>query len=170
MSTVRSAAAVLVCVVLAQAAYAQRDEEEGAPSRWVEEEIKLPPFPKPDSLIQFEASGASSNQSFIDADSISTGKDGVVRYTLVIKGQSGGQNVSYEGIRCETREQKYYASGRPDGRWMNARAPQWKRIEYRELNRQHWVLYADYFCSDRKYTRAPKDVIQRLRFGAPRTD
>ena len=164
----RSAAVLAVCFLLPQLAAAQPDDEPAA--RWVEEEVKLPPFPKSDRLVGFAPSGASSNQFFIDADSITAGRDGVMRYTLVIRGPGGGQNVSYEGIRCETREQKYYAFGRPDGTWANARSPQWKRIEYRDINRQHGVLYDDYLCAERKRTRTPQDALQRLRYGTPRTD
>ncbi len=27
--------------------------------------------------------------------------------------------------------------------------PQWRRIEYQELNRHHGVLYSDFFCPER---------------------
>ena len=158
----------LACVILSLlpfVAAGQPAEDEDAPSQWVETEVKLPSFPKPGSLIKFTPSAAASNEFFIDADSISVQTDGVVRYTLVIKSPGGAQNVSYEGIRCETREQKYYAFGRSDGTWMNARSAQWKRIEYREVNRHHGVLYADYMCPDRKRPRTAKEVVQQLKYG-----
>jgi hypothetical protein len=157
--------ACLILSLLPLAGMAQPAEDEDAPGRWVEAEVKLPPFPKPGSLLMFNPSGASRNEFYIDADSIAVGADGVVRYTLVIKAPGGAQNVSYEGIRCETREQKYYAFGRPDGTWMNARTAEWKRIEYREINRHHGVLYSDYLCRDRKRPRTEKEAIQLLKFG-----
>ena len=143
------------------------EAEEGSKT-WVELELKLPPFPKTENLIPFEASGASRNRFYIDSQSITVGGDGVVRYTLVIKGSGGGENVSYEGIRCETREQKYYAFGRRDGTWSNARSREWRRIEYKDANRQHGVLYVDYLCLDRKApVKSPAEAIQRLKYGVP---
>lgn len=156
------------CALLSVAAHAQlfRDPEETEKS-WIEAEIKLPPFPRPATLIEFEAGAASSNRFYIDPESISVGSDGVVRYTLVVKGQGGGENISYEGIRCETREQKYYAFGRRDGAWSSARSGEWRRIEYKDINRQHGVLYVDYFCPDRKPVKSSRDAIHRFKYGVP---
>jgi hypothetical protein len=156
---------VALAGLLPLVAAAQPVEEEDFPSRWAETEVKLPPFPKAASLIPFAPSAASRNEFYVDADSIMVGADGVVRYTLVVKAPGGAQNVSYEGIRCETREQKYYAFGRPDGTWVNARSAQWKRIEYREVNRQHAVLYADYLCRDGKRPVSAKEAVQQLKYG-----
>ena len=146
----------------------ERDEGTGT---WVELEAKLPPFPKTENLIAFDVSGASRNRFYIDPQSIAVGSDGVVRYTLVIKSSGGAENISYEGIRCETREQKYYAFGRRDGTWSNARSNEWRYIEYKEANRQHGVLYADFFCPNRKSPVGPPQVIiRRLKYGTPTRD
>ena len=143
-------------------------EEEVGTKRWVELELKLPPFPKTENLISFDVSAASSNRFYIDTQSIAIGNDGVVRYTLVIKGSGGGENVSYEGIRCEMQQQKYYAFGRRDGTWSNARSSGWRRIEYQDVNRQHGVLFADYLCLDRKRpVKSPADAISRFKYGVP---
>jgi hypothetical protein len=144
------------------------EEEESEKKEWVELEVKPPPYPKRENLIPFEVSAASSNRFYIDPESISVGSDGVVRYTLVIRGPTGAENISYEGIRCETREQKYYAFGRRDGSWSSARSGAWRRIEYKEINRQHGVLYLDFFCPDKKRPVGPPAVIIRhLKYGAP---
>ncbi len=159
------------CMLLPAGAGAQPrpdlEEEEGT-KKWVELEAKLPPFPKSENLLAFEVSAASSNRFYIDPQSIAVGSDGVVRYTLVIKGSGGGENISYEGIRCETREQKYYAFGRRDGTWSNARSGKWRRIEYQDINSPHGVLYADYFCPDRKIPiKSPAEAIRRFKYGVP---
>lgn len=140
------------------------DEEQ---SQFNEVAIKLPPFPKPENLVRFEASAANTNEFFIDATSITIGSDGVVRYTMVVRSPSGAQNVSYEGIRCETTEQKAYAFGRRDGTWSNASAPAWKKIEYKQLQRQHGVLYSHYFCPDGAPIRSAEAAIQRMKYGVP---
>ena len=157
------------CLLPFPAANAQlfRDSDEIEKS-WIEAEIKLPPFPGPGALLGFEAGAASANRFYVDPESISVGGDGVVRYTLVVKGPGGGENISYEGIRCETREQKYYAFGRRDGAWSKTRSGEWRRIEYKDINRQHGVLYADYFCPDGKTpVRSAAEAVNRFKYGVP---
>ena len=160
------------CALLAFAAYAQTrpgaDEDEADRRERAELEVKLPPYPKPGNLIRFEVSAASSNGFFIDPDSIFIGSDGIVRYTLVIKSPAGAENVSYEGMRCDMREQKPYAFGRGDGTWSMARAAEWRYIEYKDINRHHGVLYADYFCPDRKRpVKTSREAINRFKNGPP---
>ena len=162
----------LVCAALLPAVTAAQprsdlEEESGGQKPWTELEVRLPPFPKRENLLPFEPSAASRNRFFVDADSISVGTDGVVRYTLEIRSPSGAENVSYEGIRCATREQRYYAFGGRDGTWVGARASEWRRIEYKDINRQHAVLYADYFCPDGSPIASPQDAVSRFRYGVP---
>lgn len=142
-------------------------DDDAEKKEFIEREVKLPPFPKDGSLLQFDPSAANSNRFFVDADSISIGDDGTVRYTLVVKTPSGGENVSYEAIRCDTTEQKAYAFGRRDGTWSNARAPVWRKIRYQDVNRQHGVLYANYFCPDGAPIASVKDAINRFKYGVP---
>jgi hypothetical protein len=133
---------------------------------WEDLQAQIPPYPKAENLIPFEVGGASAHRYYIDAASISIGEDGVVRYTLVIKAAGGANNVSFEGIRCDMRQQKSYAIGRSDGTWSRARDPQWRRIEYKDYSRHHGILYVDFFCSGRKPVRSPEEAIQALKYGA----
>ena len=134
---------------------------------FVEREVKLPPLPKTENLLEFQPSAANTNKFFIDANSILIDSDGTVRYTLVVKSPSGAENVTYEGIRCETIEQKYFAFGRRDGTWSEARNPVWRKIQYKDANRQYGVLYASYFCPDGSPIRSSKDAINRFKYGVP---
>ena len=142
-------------------------DDDAEKKEFIEREVKLPPFPKDGSLLQFDPSAANSNRFFVDADSISIDDDGTVRYTLVVKTPGGGENVSYEAIRCDTTEQKAYAFGRRDGTWSNARAPVWRKIRYKDVNRQYGVLYAHYFCPDGAPIASVKDAINRFKYGVP---
>lgn len=138
---------------------------------WKEIEAKIPAYPRPENLVPFDGGAASPHRYFIDAASLSIGEDEVVRYTLVVRTAGGATNVSFEGIRCEERQQKYYATGRPDGNWMRARNPQWRPIDpAREVNRHHNALYQDYFCAGerrRSTVRNVKEALDRLRRGPP---
>jgi hypothetical protein len=135
---------------------------------WSEIAAQIPAYPREQNLLPFDAGAATPHRYYIDAASLSVGEDGVVRYTLVIKAAGGATNVSFEGIRCETREQKYYAIGRADGSWSRARNPQWKRIEYQHFNRYHGVLYAEYFCPDRRTPASVRQALETLKRGYSR--
>lgn len=130
---------------------------------WIELQAQIPPYPKPQNLIEFEAGAASPHRFYIDSESISVGGDGAVRYTLVMRTAGGATNVSFEGMRCETREQKYYATGRSDGSWARARNPQWRHIEFQEVNQQHWTLYSDFFCKGKVAVKSAKEALDRLK-------
>jgi hypothetical protein len=142
------------------------DFDEGK-KEWKEIEAKMPAPPRPENLLPFEASGASAHRFFIDARSISIGEDGVVRYTLVVKTAGGSTNTTFEGLRCELRQQKYYAVGQPSGQWTRARNPQWRRIEQRDLNNHHSVLYADFLCDGKTPIASVRGVVQTLKYGPP---
>ncbi len=130
---------------------------------WKEIEAKIPAYPKPENLIPFEATKASVHRFFVDAQSISLGEDGVVRYVLVIKTGGGATNVTFEGIRCDMRQQKYYAVGQINGGWTRARNPQWRRIGDQEQS-QHGTLHDEYFCADKNFPATPRQAIQLLKY------
>jgi CNP1-like family protein len=131
---------------------------------WSEMQAQIPPYPKDANLIAFEAGGASPHKFYIDGNSISIGEDGVVRYTLVIRAAGGATNVSFEGIRCSMREHKIYAIGQNDGTWSRPRNPQWRRIEYQQVNRQYGVLYSDFFCASKKPVKNVGEAVRLLKY------
>jgi len=145
------------------------DFDEGKKS-WKEIEGMIPPYPRPEHLVPFEGGGASPHRFFIDAQSLSVGEDGVVRYTLLVRTAGGATNVSFEGMRCETREQKYYALGRADGSWVRARNPQWRRLVTQSVNRHHDVLYADVLCLGKSPITTTREALQRLKYGHPTSE
>lgn len=142
--------------------YGNMYEEEKA---WVEAQAEFPAFPKEQNLIGFQVSAASPNAFFVDAGSISPGSDGVVRFTLVVVSASGATNVSYEGIRCETRQHRLYATGRSDGTWVKARSSRWRDITGALTNRQHAALAREYFCPGGLPIRSGDEGASALRRG-----
>jgi len=137
---------------------------------WKEIVPGIPAFPRDSDLIRFEGGAASPHRFHIDARSLSVGDDEVVRYTLVVVAAGGARNVSFEGIRCQGREQKYYAVGRPDGSWARARSAEWRRIEPADINRHHFVLASEYFCSGPGPVASTRQIVERLRYGRPAGD
>lgn len=130
---------------------------------WKEIEGLLPAAPQPSDLASFYVSPASSYRFSIDRKSLSAGADGVVRYTLVSVSDQGARNVSYEGIRCETREKKLYAIGRSDGTWAKSRNAQWEPIGEANANRQHAALIKDVICPEGIAPQEVKPILERLK-------
>jgi hypothetical protein len=132
---------------------------------WSEEAITMPSYPKGENLQAIYVSEVTTHHFFVDASSLSVGKDGVVRYVLVIRTSGGATNISYEGIRCETLEYKIYATGRQDGQWTEARNAKWRPIENKPVNRQHAALSRNYFCPNRVPILDPAEGREALRLG-----
>lgn len=141
------------------------DSDEDGKS-WKEIEATMPAYPKAETLVPFNGGGASAHRFFVDAQSLSIGADGVVRYTLVVKTTGGATNVTYEGMRCAERQQKTYAVGQANAAWLRARNPQWRRIEHQSVNNHHGVLYTDFLCLGKEPAKSVKDVLQQLRYGS----
>lgn len=157
----------LLGAVLAHGAWAATavgDDDPDAPP-WIEEEAPLPPFPVEANLRQFYVSEVTTHHFFIDASSLSVGKDGVVRYVLVVRTSGGATNVSFEGIRCATRELKMLATGRQDGTWAAARNARWRLIENKPVNRQHAALSREFFCPNGVIIHTPDEGRNALRLG-----
>ena len=131
---------------------------------WLELQAQLPSYPQNDNLLAFSVSPVNTNKFFIDAKSINVGADGVVRYTLVIKAAGGAVNTTFEGIRCDKRMVKQYAYAGTNGVWVKARDPKWNDIVFKEYNRQHHVLYDDFFCPRNIIISTAGEAIHALKY------
>lgn len=145
MSLFRSVLLLLMVALPLSAVIAEDDEDYQTPT-WKELDVQFPAPPRQENLLPFFVSSASENQFFIDGATLNVGDDGVVRYVMVVLSPQGGRNVTYEGMRCESRERRVYASGRLDGSWSKARKNEWVRIQDAAANRQHAALFLEYFC------------------------
>lgn len=150
-------------VALAQGRQFEADFDEEKP--WLELQAQLPSYPKAENLIPFQVSPAIDNRYFVDTASISVGDDGVVRYTVVVKTSGGATNVSFEGVRCATRERKLYAFGRADDTWSRARSSKWERIEPASQSAHQLILYHDFFCPDLGMVKTQKEAVDALKRG-----
>ena len=165
---------ILLCMTLSLpiVSFAQRpinqhpvvvpEEEEKA--EWVEESITPPSYPNDADLLPV-AMAATSNEFFVDRQSVSLGADKVVRYTMLIRSNAGAVSVTHEGIRCETREKKLYYLGRKDGTWGTARAPKWSLISDSGAVTYQKILMNDFFCPKKSRVRSVDEAINALRAG-----
>lgn len=130
------------------------DDEQKA---WKEIEARIPPYPEPARMRQFEAGDGRGYRHYLDAGSVSAGEDGVVRFTVAVVTPGGGRNVTFEGIRCEERHYRIYAIGRPDRTWSRARNSEWRRIEYQDVGNHRGILFAEFFCNN-KVVKPPQEI------------
>ena len=161
----RSLALSLLTLVLTPSFAVADFEEDYESKQWQEVEVALPAAPKEASLQPFYVSAATSNRFFIDISTLSVGSDGVVRYVLLVLSPEGGRNVTFEGMRCESRERRIYASGRQDGSWSKARKNEWVRIQDAYANRHHAALFLDYFCPFGNIVRDAAEAKKALMLG-----
>lgn len=114
---------------------------------WEEMEAKVPAYPKPENLIGFEVVAMRNFRFFVDSESITAAKNGVVFYTMVARSGSGAENVMHIGVRCATGEQRIYANGRnADKTWSVVRDGKWKLIEPKSVTLQYMTIQRDFFC------------------------
>lgn len=156
----------LAWLMVACGASARASVEDDEPVKaWVESEIGLPVSSTPKRLVNLDLGPNAENRFAVDRESIVVGKDGVIRYMMVVRSPTGATTISYEGIRCETRERRFYAYGRADGQWSRARNESWQRIEPRAINAYALVLYRDYFCPTGILVRDANEAAMALEKG-----
>lgn len=134
---------------------------------WEEIAPSLPPYPQNANLLAFDAGPANNLIFFVDANSISVDrKMRVIRYSLIIRSAQGGDNVSYEVLRCETRERKRYAIGDPSTQtWLPVRTSEWETLEQvRQLHAQR-ELAKYYFCPRSLVVNTANEAIRALKAG-----
>jgi CNP1-like family len=141
----------------------ERAHEEKLPAAEQPREVAPAPPAKRGELLEFSVAPTSEFRFFVDAASLSVGSDGIVRYVLVARSPEGTENVSFEGMRCATREVRIYALGR-DGAWVG-RETDWRPIQPRGAYAWHEELYREYFCPYREPIGSAAKAVQALRTG-----
>ena len=138
--------------------------------KWQEADYVLPPYPKGANLVEVQVEGPTSFAFFLDAQSIAINEDEVVRYTLVARSPSGSENVTFEGMRCETGEYKSYAFGSSERTWSVSRSAEWYPIRDLDRNKIRYSLYRFYVCPYGVPQRDASRVVAALKRGIPRPD
>lgn len=156
---------LLLLALMHQAWATDASDEEFETKQWQEIKTALPAAPQEGNLLPFYVSAIDRNQFLVDASSLTVGSDGVVRYVMVIVTPGGARNVTFEGMRCETREHKIYAVGHADGSWVKARSGDWRRIQEVAANGYHARLFLDYFCAGGVIASSPAEIVSALKGG-----
>jgi len=125
--------------------------------------VTPPAFPRERDLVEFYVAATNDFRFFVDAASVGVVDKGEVRYTLVARSSAGAQNITYEGMRCNSGEVRLYAVGR-DGAWAG-RAGEWRAIQPRSVQRWHNALFREYFCPQREAVASAHEAVTALRRG-----
>ncbi len=87
-----------------------------------------------------------SNAYHIALDSLSVGKDQIVRYVVMVTSKSNGaKNIIFEGIDCNTNQYRTYGWGNPKQEWSKSSKVTWKIIQKNQHNAWQASL-GDSFC------------------------
>lgn len=132
---------------------------------WQELEAQLPEYPKRENFLEYDSGPNISNKYYVDETSIQVGDDGVIRFSLIVESSAGAMNVSFEGIRCKTRERKRYALGQNNGIWLESRVDDWQRMENTSQFHPHRELATHYFCPIRHIVNNKQEAIRALKSG-----
>lgn len=145
-----------------------------APEEEIVKEIAnpdLPPYPTGSNWVEFKPNGRTLNRYFVDGDSLSVGKDKVIRFTLLVRSDENVDNVSYVGLRCRPREWRDYAFGTPEKVWRREPEAPWRPLEARTFNNYQDSLAKDYLCVGGTMSGGPagseKLLLRKLKYPAP---
>ncbi|TDR80415.1 CNP1-like family protein [Paludibacterium purpuratum] len=125
---------------------------------WKEGDVTVPSYPDKPDWVGFFVPLKTNYQFFVDSKTLSIGQDGVVRFVLRVVSPSGAENVSYEGIRCQSKESRSYAFGDTLGKkWYESTRAIWKRLSGDDTTRER---LAEDLCTDDWHV--PTDAPQAL--------
>lgn len=133
------------------------------PEEWKEAVVALPPYPKKGDLMELP-SDVDRYDLFIDAKNLTLGEDGVTRYTLVIRSNSGAENVFFEGLRCVASEYRGYGYGTSDGKVHEFAQPEWKPVRTGDVFGFRFDLARFYFCDSRTLPLPKEKILDRIRY------
>ena len=154
-----------LCAASVGAATEEADDDYVPNKSWMEGAVSFPAAPREADLIGFDVGAATANRFFVDQATLSVGNDGVMRYVLVVVAAGGARNVSFEGMRCDSRERRIYATGRADGSWAKSRVEAWQRIRDEASKVHYAALYLNYFCPGGILVRDADEARDALRRG-----
>lgn len=146
------------CLFLAGGAWAQIADLD---PDWKELEVPPPAKFSADHLVPIDMPRYVTVKIGVDPDSLTIGKDGIVRYVVVAVSQSGNVNAMYEGIWCLKGEVKTYARFGSDGKWNPVDDAQWLPLSGNQRSMHALALARQGACNGRAATASSPDAIIR---------
>ncbi|MCU7875564.1 MAG: CNP1-like family protein [Candidatus Thiodiazotropha sp. (ex Lucinoma borealis)] len=145
--------------ILTEDIYANPDWQPEVPFK--EADVTIPDEINLDDLQEFQVGADQPRfRYYIERGSLKTGTEGVTRFAVVIRSQSGATNSSYEGLRCGEREYKVFAYGSAN-KLFPAADSDWQTIPKDESTDYRAALYEDLICNLLTGQTNPSDAIFR---------
>lgn len=138
--------------------------DDDAPA-WQEGPVPAPAAPALDKLAPFKLEMATNLRWALDANSVSLGRDGVIRYVLVATSDSGAANVLYEGIRCGTAEVRTYARWTAEAGWKDNESATWQPLAFRGATRRAMLMARGGLCDGKTLPSDARRAIRELQQG-----
>jgi len=134
--------------------------------RWQEGEVIMPPYPQADDLLKVEVDRVDMPFDFyLDSKNISISPQaGLIRYTVVIRSNSGANNVLFEGMRCQTREYRTYAYGAYDKKFVKAQTSKWAYIEESGFMAHRYNFFQYYMCGERQSPAPINEILRKVKY------
>ncbi len=137
---------------------------------WKEGDKNMPEYPENNDLLEVSGSAAYQNyQYLIDGKNLTVGRDGVVRYSIVIRSKSGADNVMHDGIRCTANQIKHYAYGTTgmDGKkkFIPKTNAGWEPFRLSGITAYGSTLAASYFCDHNGVALKRNVIIHNIKYG-----
>jgi len=132
---------------------------------WQETVVKLPAAPVEKNLLPIKIFEMPQYKYYIDTQSLHiSANDNVARYTIIVEPPSGLRNVFFEGIRCDTKTYKMYASSLWGQPLSPIRDSQWYPIAEKGLNVYRSDLYKYFLCSQSILKGSKKEILQYIEY------
>ena len=153
------------------------DEEEAGyfgnftSKRWVEASVPVPANPVEENLVQIEIYEMPRYKYFIDLHSVHVSAgDNVARYTVVVEPPSGLRNVFFEGIRCDKKQSRIYASSLWREPLKKTEFSTWQPILERGVTAYRYDLFRYFLCSNSVINGKKRDIAQLLKYPSGNTE
>jgi hypothetical protein len=130
-----------------------------------EDALQFPAPPAAADLIEFRVASASGMRHYVDGRSITSGRDDIVRFTVVTRSSAGSESITYEGFRCTLREHRVLGYGRSDGTWSASKNEGWRRLPAVTTADYRATLYRDFLCPRGVPIVNAREGIEALRAG-----
>ena len=122
--------------------------------------VSLPPFAAA-RLIAVDT--GSRHRVEIDAQSLAVDQERLVRYSLLVTTAGGARNLTYEALRCDTRERRVMAVGRRDDSWSVTPDSPWRPVVRTNAADLHHAEIAARLCEGAAAASPqPARLVERL--------
>lgn len=129
---------------------------------WTESEAPAPPAFNPEKLLPLDMPPYVTLQVGVDPATLSVTPDGIVRYVVVARSNSGTITAFYEGILCAKGEVKRYARIQSNGQWRLFAQPQWRALDDNQPSPHARVFARQGACEGNTAANSVADIVHSL--------